>query len=154
MKLFLLLVCLCLCSSVALWFWSDLRKARARLEGTSQIITTPFGKIEYASQGTGSPILVIHGGPGGFDQGMEMTSFAADLGYQLIVPSRFGYLHSEMPISATNALQADAYAALIQKLGLHKVNVLAISAGTWSTLEFAASYPSTIVRSPSSFGSG
>ena len=41
----------------------------------------------------------------------------------------------------TAAAQADAYAALLDRLGVGKVAVAAISAGAWSALEFAARHP-------------
>lgn len=35
----------------------------------AEIAQTPLGPIEYASEGEGTPLLVIHGSPRGWDQG-------------------------------------------------------------------------------------
>jgi len=66
-----------------------------------------------------------------------MTGAMAGSGYQLIAPSRFGYLRSTMPDNLTTAMQADAYAQLLDLLGIDKVVVVGISAGAWSSLQFA-----------------
>ena len=71
--------------------------------------------------GEGEPILIVHGAEGGFDQGMDMTGAMAGSGYQIITPSRFGYLRSTMPDNPTTAMQADAYAQLLDHLGIGQV---------------------------------
>ena len=124
-------------------FARDMRRARARIAGNSQTLQTSFGIVEYARIGESAAIgddpviLVAHGAGGGFDQGLDMTIGAAELGFQLIVPSRFGYLRSSMPANASPASQADAFAELLECLGVERVCVLAISAGGWSAVEFA-----------------
>jgi 2-hydroxy-6-oxonona-2,4-dienedioate hydrolase len=122
-------------------FVRDLSHARARLEGRSQTISTSLGDMEYALLGQGAPALVIHGAGGGFDQALDMIGPLADDGYQLIAPSRFGYLRSVSPANYTNSMQADAYAELLDRLGVHKADVIAISAGAWSALQFAIRHP-------------
>jgi 2-hydroxy-6-oxonona-2,4-dienedioate hydrolase len=122
-------------------FARDMKRAHARISSLSQTLETSFGTIEYAKVGDGPPILVAHGSGGGFDQGLDMTIRAVDKGFQLIVPSRFGYLRSTMPAHASPAIQADAFEELLDRLGFQQVSVLAISAGAWSALEFAARHP-------------
>jgi len=122
-------------------FAYDLRTARARLVGHSQTIETSFGTLEYAEMGEGEPMLIVHGAEGGFDQGIDMTGAMAGRGYRLIVPSRFGYLRSTMPGNPTVAMQADAYVQLLDHLGIGKVVVVAISAGAWSSIQFAIRHP-------------
>src|SRR5271165_4991397 len=122
-------------------FAHDLAAARARLAGRSKTVRTSFGELEYAEMGEGPPILVVHGAEGGFDQGIDMTAALAGRGYRLIAPSRFGYLRSTMPDSPTTAMQADAYAQLLDRLGIDKVAVVGISAGAWSSLQFAIRHP-------------
>ena len=73
-----------------------LTAARARLVGNSKTVETSFGTLEYAVLGEGEQVLVVHGAEGGFDQGIDMTGALAGRGYQLIVPSRFGYLRVGM----------------------------------------------------------
>lgn len=122
-------------------FARDLTAARARLVGRSKTIETSFGTLEYAAMGEGEPILIVHGAEGGFDQGIEMTGALAGRGYRLIAPSRFGYLRSTLPGNPTTAMQADAYAELLDRLGIDKVVVVGISAGAWSSVQFAIRYP-------------
>jgi pimeloyl-ACP methyl ester carboxylesterase len=122
-------------------FAHDLADARARLLGRTQSISTSFGTLEYALAGEGRPILVIHGAGGGFDQSMDMAGPLAGRGYQLIAPSRFGYLGSVLPADATAAMQADAYSALLDRLGVDRAFVVGISAGAWSATQFALRHP-------------
>jgi 2-hydroxy-6-oxonona-2,4-dienedioate hydrolase len=119
----------------------DMRAARAGLVGRSQTIQTSVGTLEYAVIGEGEPMLIVHGAEGGFDQGIDMTGAMAGRGYRLIVPSRFGYLRSTMPNNPTTATQADAYVQLLDHLGIDKVVVVGISAGAWSSMQFAIRHP-------------
>jgi pimeloyl-ACP methyl ester carboxylesterase len=119
----------------------EMKAARARLAGRSQTIQTSFGALEFAEIGAGVPMLIVHGAEGGFDQGIDMTGAMAVRGYRLIVPSRFGYLRSTMPGSPTTAMQADAYVQLLDHLGIDKVVVVGISAGAWSSMQFAIRHP-------------
>jgi 2-hydroxy-6-oxonona-2,4-dienedioate hydrolase len=122
-------------------FARDLKSARARLVGRSKTVETSFGTLEYALMGEGEPTLIVHGAAGGFDQGMDMTGAMAGRGYRLIIPSRFGYLRSPLPGNLTTAMQADAYAQLLDRLGIDKVVVVGISAGAWSSMQFAIRHP-------------
>ena len=128
-------------ASVYLIFNRDMTAARERLVGRSTTIETSFGTLEYAVMGEGEPILTVHGAGGGFDQGIDLTGALAGHGYQLIAPSRFGYLLSTVPDNLTTAMQADAYAQLLDRLGIDKVVVVGISAGAWSSLQFAIRHP-------------
>jgi pimeloyl-ACP methyl ester carboxylesterase len=97
--------------------------------------------MEYALRGHGEPVLVIHGAGGGFDQSLDLIGPLGPYGYRLIAPSRFGYLRSASPANLTNAKQADAYADLLDRLRVQKVDVVSISAGEWSALQFAIRHP-------------
>ncbi len=122
-------------------FARDLTDARARLVGRSKTVETSFGTLEYVVMGEGEPVLSVHGAGGGFDQGLEMAGALAGRGYRLIAPSRFGYLRSNLPSNLTTAMQADAYAQLLDRLGIGKVAVVGISAGAWSSMQFAIRHP-------------
>jgi 2-hydroxy-6-oxonona-2,4-dienedioate hydrolase len=124
----------------ALFGW-DMSAALARLAGRSQIVSTSSGGEEYALLGKGDPVLVVHGAGGGFDQGLDLTRALADQGYQLIAPSRFGYLGSALPAALTVEVQADAYIPLLDHLGVDKAVVLGVSAGAWSAIAFAIRHP-------------
>ena len=60
-------------SGLALWpvmhYVRDMRTAYSRIRGTSQVLSSPLGDIEYSKGGEGPAVLVIHGSGGGFDQG-------------------------------------------------------------------------------------
>ena len=127
--------------SVYAIFVRDLASASARLVGHSETIATSFGTLEYAVIGAGDPMLIVHGAGGGFDQGVDMAGDLATRGYRLIIPSRFGYLRSTLPHEPTAAMQADAYVELLDRLGVDKVVVAGISAGAWSSLQFAIRHP-------------
>jgi 2-hydroxy-6-oxonona-2,4-dienedioate hydrolase len=122
-------------------FTRDMADAHARLTGRSSTIETSFGALEYAVLGEGEPILVVHGAEGGFDQSLDMTGALAERGYRLIAPSRFGYLRSAIPANPTTAMQADAYVQLLDRLGINRVVIVGISAGAWSSLQFAIRHP-------------
>jgi pimeloyl-ACP methyl ester carboxylesterase len=119
----------------------DIDRARTRAASGSQVISTPCGPIEYAEVGSGPAILGIHGAGGGFDQGLALVGPIATKGYRVIVMSRFGYLRTPAPQHPSIALQADAYACLLDALGVSSAAVIAASAGAPSALEFALRYP-------------
>src|SRR5687767_145361 len=75
-------------------FAADLRGHRGRVVRGSQVVPSRFGAIEFATIGHGAPVLIVHGAGGGFDQGLSAAGRLSDAGYQLIAPSRFGYLRS------------------------------------------------------------
>lgn len=119
----------------------DLAAARQRIDTGSQVAETPCGPIEYAIRGEGPPLLVIHGAGGGFDQGLLIGAPLQEAGYRIIAVSRFGYLRTPLPQDASPQAQADAYACLLDALGVQRVVVLGASAGSPSALQFARRHP-------------
>ncbi len=122
----------------------DLDAAGAQLAAVvRKVVPTAFGDVEYAERGSGEPLLVVHGIFHGCDGGLLS---AGDLPQdrRLIAPSRFGYLGSTLPSGATPADQADAFAALLDELALDRVDVVGISAGTTSALQFSLRHPDRI----------
>jgi len=74
----------------------------------------------------------------GADGGLrELATDLVPPGSRVVVPSRFGYLGSDMPDGATPEMQADAFAALLDARGVGRALVLAGSAGSTSALHFA-----------------
>lgn len=96
--------------------------------------------IEYAELGEGPSSLVSHGIFHGCDGGLLAVRDLLD-GRRVIVPSRFGYLGSTLPQDASSASQADEFVALLDHLGLDKVDVIGISAGTSAALRLAVRHP-------------
>lgn len=119
----------------------DMARVHAGLTGRSTTVQTTLGTLEYAEIGVGQPVLVVHGAEGGFDQGLDTAGTLAERGFRLIAPSRFGYLRSDMPAAPSTAMQADAYVQLLDRLGIDKAVVIGISAGAWSSLQFAIRHP-------------
>jgi pimeloyl-ACP methyl ester carboxylesterase len=142
-RIILVSLALLLAAAVSLYaiFVRDLAAARARLVARSETIETSSGTLEYTVVGEGEPMLIVHGAGGGFDQGIDMAGELATRGYRLIIPSRFGYLRSTLPDDATVAMQADAYVQLLDRLGVARVVAVGISAGAWSSLQFAIRHP-------------
>ena len=89
-------------------------------------------------------MLVVHGDMGGFDQGLMTARPLINAGFQAVSISRFGYLRSPMPAEMSVNKQADAYACLLNALGIRRVPVFAFSAGATSAIRFTARYPERV----------
>jgi 2-hydroxy-6-oxonona-2,4-dienedioate hydrolase len=141
----LLLFSILLVCASGIWIYirysRDLQAANGRLEGTSKVIETASGPIEYAVVGEGKPLLMVHGSGGGFDQGLDFALTFAGKGYQVIAVSRFGYLGTPYPKDASPEAQADAHANLLTALGIERAAILGASAGGPSTMQFAIRHP-------------
>lgn len=126
-------------------FRRDLQKACARLDALEhEVIDTSEGPVEVAFWGEGKyPVLSVHGIMGGYDQGLMLAKGWLDSErFRVIAPSRFGYLGTPMPEgTALPSAQADAFAALLDALGIKRTGVVAASAGGTSALQFAMCYP-------------
>jgi pimeloyl-ACP methyl ester carboxylesterase len=131
---------------VARHYRRDAEAAAARLDSVDRkTIRTTVGIVEYAEQGAGDPLLVVHGIFQGCD-GALLSASDLSQGRRLIAPSRFGYLGSSLAPGATPATQADAFALLLDELAIAQTDVVAISAGTTSALLFALRHPDRIKR--------
>ena len=118
--------------------------AEARLEEVERrVIASPYGPVEYAERGSGRPLLVSHGICPGCDGGLLSVRNLLD-DRRVIAPSRFGYLGSALPPSATAADQADAFVALLDWLKLDTVDAIAISAGTSAGVQLALRHPDRV----------
>ena len=130
-------------SGVYLRYRRDLNAARARLAAVDRhVLSTPWGAVEYAELGSGDPVLVVHGI---FDNCVGAVLSVRDYsGRRLIAPSRFGYLGSNLPLDATPAQQADAFVALLDALGIDRIDVIGVSAGATSALQLALRHPERV----------
>ncbi len=122
----------------------DMHRAYERVANKGKVISSPYGDIEFVEGGSGTPVLVIHGSGGGFDQGELIASAVLGDQFHWIAPSRFGYLRSTLHAGATFDEQAQAYAHLLDHLGIYRVAVVALSHGGPSALLFAALYPDRV----------
>jgi pimeloyl-ACP methyl ester carboxylesterase len=131
----------------AIRYRRDLRRDPSRLAATNRsLIETSFGPVEYAQDGDGRPVLIVHGVLGGCDFGVGVGRASIPPGYRIISPSRFGYLGSPMPADPSPARQADAFAALLDHLELAETTVVGFSAGSSSTVQLALRHPDRVSR--------
>ncbi|SCL76699.1 2-hydroxy-6-oxo-6-phenylhexa-2, 4-dienoatehydrolase [Methanoculleus chikugoensis] len=129
-------------AAVAVRYRRDMRAGRERIERSgSRVVRTDYGSIAYARAGEGYPVLVVHGNAGGFDQGLLLADWTIGPGFQVIAPSRFGYPGSPMPPDPSVAMQADAYASLLDALAIEQAAVVGYSAGSASAIQFAVRHP-------------
>ena len=116
-------------------------QACTRLFGRGTVIDTNAGALEYGVAGNGPTLMMIHGTGGGFDQGLLFGSALRRRGFQIVAPSRFGYLGSAFPEDASPAHQADQLVELLDHLGIDRLPVVGGSAGALSAAEFALRHP-------------
>lgn len=125
------------------WSWKHGRLVALR--AGSRMIETAHGPIEYAVTGEGPPLLVIHGGMGGYDQALGLGALvnrhAGAEGFTILAPSRPGYLRTPARVGLTPEEQADALAALLDQFGIPQVGVLAGCYGGPVALQFALRHP-------------
>ena len=117
---------------------------RARLAAGSEIALTDAGPVEFAAEGNGETVLMIHGAGGGYDQGLFVGRETFGSGCRIIAPSRFGYLRTPIPDDASPPAQADAHAALLDALGVECCVVAGVSAGAPSAIELALRHPDRV----------
>jgi len=106
-------------------------------------------RLWYTESGTGSPVIVIHGGPG-----MDHDSLSADLGplrehHRVIEYDQRGGGRSTLPADVA-LLTIDHHVqdleALRKHLGLKKVTLLAHSFGPAIAARYAIRYPANVER--------
>lgn len=122
-------------------FREAVAQSRSRLAYRSATLDTRMGRLEYAVAGRGAPFMMIHGAGGGFDQGLLFGHFLRAKGFQIVAPSRFGYLRSAFPDDASPMRQAEALAELLDHLGIDRLAVAGGSAGALTAAEFALRHP-------------
>lgn len=102
-----------------------------------KIAKLPSGDMEYVVYGSGKPLLIIHGGVGGYDQSLVLFRNCIPDGYQLICPSRPGYVGTPLSTGASIEAQADALAELLDYLEIPEITLLGMSAGGMVLYSFA-----------------
>ncbi|MBP2367156.1 alpha/beta fold hydrolase [Pseudonocardia parietis] len=109
-----------------------------------QIAETGAGPVEYAVVGTGAPVVVVHGSPGGIDAAALMAGFLPREEISAILVSRPGYLGTELGDRTTVDRQADLLAALLDHLGIERAGVLSWSGGGPAGYRLAVRHPARV----------
>ncbi len=127
----------------------EYKKAKAKgirecLEWEPKTIETRLGLIEYADRGEGPVVFSVHGGPGGYDQGLGLSEMFKESGFRIIAPSRAGYLGTPSENGLTYEAQADMHAALMEALNIDQAIVVSASAGGPSAYSLAQNHPDKV----------
>lgn len=120
------------------------RVLTSTLHRNSKVAITSAGEIEYALKGSGPVILMLHGGPGGYDQSLLDMEMWINEGFSLLAISRPGYLRTPLSIGETFEQQADAIDALLSALEITEVAIIGASAGGPPAIHFALRYPDRV----------
>jgi pimeloyl-ACP methyl ester carboxylesterase len=116
----------------------------ARLKAGSTCVQTSRGAVECSilyPQAEKTPVLLLHGSPGGYDQAQVVGSMIFSAERMLIAPSRPGYLRTAIELGRTPGEQAELMAALLDALNIEKAIVMPFSGGGPVGMEFALRYP-------------
>src|SRR6478735_3108147 len=108
-------------------------------------VATPLGELEHLDLGSGTPVVFVHGSPGGSDQAELMTRFLVADGFRVIAPSRPGY--GGTPLTDGNATpdaQAQMVLALADSLDLPTFGLACWSGGGPVSYRIAATAPERV----------
>jgi len=144
MLIILVFVILLVLVLVYVSYRNDIGVANERVATGSKIINTDCGPIEYATLGEGPPVLVLHGTSGGWDQGIDSARGLVSHGYQIIAPSRFGYLRTPLPLDSLPPAEADTWICFLNALNIQRVPVVSYSAGAAPAMQLALRHPDRI----------
>ena len=120
------------------------RRYRRVMQSETCPPTTAAG-AEVAVRGSGTPVLVVHGTPGGIDVADIMARFLPSSDFRVVTLSRPGYLGT--PLASEHATlddEADLYAAVLDDLGIDRVAVFAWSGGGPAAYRFAVRHPERV----------
>ncbi|KAE9374086.1 alpha/beta hydrolase fold protein [Stipitochalara longipes BDJ] len=105
-------------------------------------VHTTAGPVEVEVPGSGTPILILHGSPGGIDAARSMSHFLDKDRFKIICLSRPGHLNTPLsPVNRSIAAEADLLAALLDALRIPRAGVLAWSGGGAAAYQLAARHP-------------
>ena len=128
-------------------------KASKFLHGfTVEKITLPGVEINYASAGTGPPILLLHGHPQTHIVWRKVAPLLVNAGYCVIAPDLRGYGDSGKPKSDADHLpyskrvMAQDQVALMAKLGHERFSVVGHDRGGRVAHRMARDYPGVVER--------
>jgi pimeloyl-ACP methyl ester carboxylesterase len=106
---------------------------------------TTTGPAEVEVRGSGIPVLVLHGSPGGIDQARAMSQFLPKNGFKVVCVSRPGYLGTPLdPADPSIGHEADLLAAVLDAVGVERAGVLAYSGGGPPAYRLAVRHPGRV----------
>jgi pimeloyl-ACP methyl ester carboxylesterase len=112
---------------------------------TAKIITTAAGAVEFETHGDGTPVIIIHGSPGGIDAARAMSRFLTEDRFKTICVSRPGYLGTPLDtIDPSIDHESDLLAAVLDEIGVKCAGVLASSGGGPAAYRFAVRHPNRV----------
>jgi len=114
----------------------DKREAIRRFRAVSEVIQPPAGPVEYATQGEGSPVLVLHGTGGGCEQGLLVGRLFDPSKFNIIAVTRAGYRRTPLTTGPSFEEQADAALAVLDTLKIERAVVIGFSGGGPSAIQF------------------
>lgn len=114
---------------------------RERLAAASRLIDTAQGAVECQMDGEGPVVLLVHGSPGGYDQGLALAHGLGLEGVTTVALSRPGYRRTPLTSGPTPEEQADLCARLLDTLGVADAVVIALSGGGPAGLCYAVRHP-------------
>lgn len=129
-------------AATGLWRWKHRRLSA--LAERSERVETDRGVVEVARRGSGAPILVLHGAPGGYDQGLCVGESLFGDDVDVIAPSRPGYLRTPLDGDGSPSAQAARCVALMDELDVDRAVVAGYSSGGPAALHLAVEYPERV----------
>ena len=103
-------------------------------------VDTAAGPIEFADEGSGRAILLLHGDCGSCRE-RTVHPPLENAGFRLIEPSRPGHGRTPLSVGRTAAEAADAMAGLLAALGIPRAIVAAVSSAGPTAIALAARHP-------------
>jgi pimeloyl-ACP methyl ester carboxylesterase len=107
----------------------------------SAVSNTAMGPVEYATAGSGHPILYFHGTGAASDLIFCIEGPLLADGFRLIVPNRPGYGSTPLSSGRSSSDCADLSAALLDELGVKAAIVMGCSGGGLFAARFAERHP-------------
>ncbi|RAL24293.1 alpha/beta hydrolase [Thermoflavimicrobium daqui] len=130
-----------------LWYnHNQIKQAEAKFPPTGKFVTIEGIKLHYISEGSGKPIVFLHGGVLTGDDFRKVIKLAVKQGYHTIAFDRPGYGYSERPKSedATPMVQARLLHHALKKLGVERPMLVGHSWSGILVLSYALSYPDNL----------
>ncbi len=130
-------------AAAAAWTATYYRKQKwtavEKLRSGGKLAQTAKGLIEFSETGEGPAVLISHGSGGNYRHTMDLTGPSACL--RFIGVSRPGYLRTPLDTGRSFEEQADAFAALLDSLGIARAAMVGMAAGGAAAIQFAVRHP-------------